>query len=209
MAQGFYIDEGGLKTVIKRLVALKQDMRGVLAAEIANTSQIIERKAVQRVPKDTGGAGLAGSIKARQDTALQWEVVANAFYAPYIEFGTGKRAQIPPGLEAYAAQFKGKRAGSGNFKQLVRRIYEWMKRNGIKAKDVQQTAIKSGKNKGKLRVRKVDQTADDLALAYTIARSIVTRGIAPRPFLFPAYNEEKEKLKRRLLAELKKALKKK
>lgn len=207
MSKGFYIDDSGLKSVIARLKALNRNVERIVEAEVADSAQAIERTAVQFAPKDMGSSGLAGSIKARQETALQWEVIAGVFYAPYIEFGTGKKVQIPAGLEQYAAQFKGKRQGGGSWKEFVRKIYEWMKRNGIHATDADTTTIKSGKNKGNKRVSKVDQNAADLAYAYNIARSIYLKGISPRPFLFPAYNQEKEKLKKRLLAELKNALK--
>lgn len=35
-------------------------------------------------------------------------VGTNVRYAPYVEFGTGSKVQIPAGKEDYAAQFKGK-----------------------------------------------------------------------------------------------------
>ena len=35
-------------------------------------------------------------------------VYANANYAPYKEFGTGKKVRVPMGYEAFAWQFKGR-----------------------------------------------------------------------------------------------------
>ena len=43
-------------------------------------------------------------------------VYANARYAPYQEFGTGKRVRIYPGYSSYAAQFRGRGIRQVNIK---------------------------------------------------------------------------------------------
>lgn len=202
MAKGFFIETQGVSKLIRSLSNKSQALERMVQAEIADTAQAIERRAVQYAPNDA--SVLRQSIKAEQETANQWQVVAQTRYAAYIEFGTKKKVQIPAGLESYAAQFQGK-SGTGTFKEMVRNIYEWMRRKGIKG-EADRTVIKSGKNKGKTRVTRTDQTVADLALAYQIARSILTNGIKPKPFFFPAYNQETDKLRKRLLGELKKAI---
>jgi HK97 gp10 family phage protein len=203
--KGYYIETDGLQKVIRTLKNYSKEVEVKTDAEIGSTAQKIETLAAQAAPKDQGF--LTGNIKATREAKMQWEVAAQSYYAPYLEFGTKKLVQVPPGLEQYAAQFKGPRAGGGTFKDFVRNIYEWMKRNGIKGNGADQTVIKSGPNKGKTRVKKVDQDIADIAFAYAIARKILTKGLEPKPFLFPAYFQETEKLKKRLAEILKATIK--
>lgn len=51
---------------------------------------------------------LAGSIRPEKTGELTVEVVAHKEYAPYIEWGTITRVQVPSELSSYAMQFKGK-----------------------------------------------------------------------------------------------------
>jgi phage gpG-like protein len=55
---------------------------------------------------DTGR--LKNAITQKKISKLNYEIVAQTNYAAYVEFGTGGLVDIPQGLEAYAAQFKGK-----------------------------------------------------------------------------------------------------
>ncbi len=75
----------------------------------------IRREAVRRAPvgtpESTGiegytGGGLRSGIHILQ-AGLGGEVISNAEYSPYVEFGTGALVKIPTGLESYAEQFKG------------------------------------------------------------------------------------------------------
>jgi HK97 gp10 family phage protein len=108
MSRGFFIDLEGLQPLLAKLKGMGQEVDDIVAEEIENTARNIERKAAQRVPKDAGGSGLAGSITTRKVNDLNWEVVAQKNYAPYVEFGTGGLVDVPAGLEDYAMQFKGK-----------------------------------------------------------------------------------------------------
>jgi HK97 gp10 family phage protein len=205
MAKGYFIEAKGLQQVIRTLKGYGVEVERKTDAEIANTAKKIEQRAAIAAPKDQGF--LSGDIAAEREKSMSWEVVAPSYYAPYLEFGTKKLTKVPPGLETYAAQFKGPRPGGGNFKQFVRAIYEWMQRKQIHANNADQTVIKSGPNKGKTRVTKVDQRVADLAYAYNIARKLLMKGMEPRPFLFPAYFDETEKLKKRLAEILKATIK--
>jgi hypothetical protein len=51
---------------------------------------------------------LKTSIDVRGAGAIEREVYTDVKYAPYMEFGTKSKTEIPPGLEGYAMQFKGK-----------------------------------------------------------------------------------------------------
>ena len=51
---------------------------------------------------------LAGSIRPESTGPFTVEVIAHKEYAPYIEWGTITRVQVPSELASYAMQFKGK-----------------------------------------------------------------------------------------------------
>jgi HK97 gp10 family phage protein len=108
MSKGFFIELDGLQPLIAKLKGMGKDIEEIVAAEIEGTAREIEEKAAQRVPKDTGGSGLAGAITSREVNKLNWEVVAQKNYAAYVEFGTGGLVDVPAGLEDYAIQFKGR-----------------------------------------------------------------------------------------------------
>lgn len=76
----------------------------LLEDEINATNESIANKARGRAPVDTGF--LKNSI-ITQETEKGAETVVSINYAPYIEFGTGGRVDVPAGLEDYAIQFKG------------------------------------------------------------------------------------------------------
>ena len=108
MSQGFYIDLEGLQPLLAKLKGMGKEVDDIVANEIEEAAKKIEEKASRRAPKDFGGSGLAGSITTREVNRLNWEVVAQKTYAPYVEFGTGGLVDVPAGLEDYAIQFKGR-----------------------------------------------------------------------------------------------------
>ena len=103
---------------------------------------------------------------------FMFTIGASARYAPYIEFGTGGKVSIPAGYESYASQFKTKTGGT--FKEMVKALMMWVEKKGIA----------SGK-----------QTK---SAAYIIALSILRKGLRPQPFLIPAFEQERPKLKLRI-----------
>lgn len=74
----------------------------------------IVRRAVMFAPRIYGF--LAGSIKAGAEREMGVTVEAGGtssaggfvLYAPFVEFGTGKKVSIPSDLKDYASQFRGK-----------------------------------------------------------------------------------------------------
>jgi phage gpG-like protein len=108
MAKGFTIELKGLQGVINELKKeggrIAQDVDDELSAGMV----MMERSAKRLAPVDTGR--LRSSITASRVEFLTWELVAQVDYAAYVEFGTGGKefVKIPPGLESYAANFKGK-----------------------------------------------------------------------------------------------------
>src|SRR5690606_16361151 len=64
--------------------------------------------AKRNTPKDL--AKLAQGIQVFEDTlkanqGIRYRVVATENYSAYVEFGTGDRVEVPPGLEDWAMQF--------------------------------------------------------------------------------------------------------
>jgi len=80
---------------------LERELKGVIGVHTRNVSLAAKRLA----PVDKGL--LRNSIHP-EIKDLTGEVIANAEYAPYREFGTGNKVNVPPELTDYAMQFKGK-----------------------------------------------------------------------------------------------------
>lgn len=184
----------GLDHLLAKVKKLEQVLQAEVDAEMGASARVIEGEARQTATANSFDRGrLAGSIVADDTVPFRKRVTANIYYAPFVEFGTGKKVKVPTGLEAYAAGFR-KKMDRGKFKDFVRAIEQWMKRVGIEAA-TEITQVKSGKRKGQFRkVGGADQRLAQYALAYTIARSILRNGLKARPFLFPAFFKEEKNL---------------
>lgn len=140
--------------------------------DILNVKAIdIETLAKQGAPVDMGG--LRSAISADNSKQLEKHIIVNAFYAAFIEFGTGKYAAqyvgtLPATWSAYAAQFKGQTGGQQN--NFLEKIQEWVRRKGLG----------TGKNYK--------------SIGYLIFRSILINGVHPHPFLFPAYEQQRPEI---------------
>lgn len=104
--------------------------------------------------------------------------INDAFYAPFVEFGTGPRVNVPGEWADYAAQFKGMK--NGDKTDFIRNIKEWI---GNK-----QIAVPAG------------YTLD--SFAERIVLSILQKGLKPRPFMYPAYRKIADELPRRIAVRL-------
>jgi len=95
----------GDKKLISALRKFGQD--GVKAIEdtVKFTALGIEDNAKQFAPVDIGT--LRQSIVTEKQTALSYIVAALAHYAPYMEFGTGKKVSVPDVFREQAEQFRG------------------------------------------------------------------------------------------------------
>lgn len=108
MAKGFYIKVKGLKEVIQDL---KDDVSGkkeMIDGVLEFGTQAIISEAKQRSVVNYGR--MKGSETPVKKGNFQYEIVVQANYAPYIEFGTGNLFVPLPEQEwnDIAAQFKGK-----------------------------------------------------------------------------------------------------
>lgn len=153
------IQIAGMDSLLAKFKALPQQLNAAVAAEIQDGAQAIAAEAKQRAPGDQGF--LRNQIAALKVSDMTWKVVSGADYSAFVEFGTLEKVEIPAGLEEFASQFKGDFAsgtyGGGSNLTAKEAIFAWCERQGI-----------------------------DKELWYPIYISIMTHGIAARPFFFPA-----------------------
>lgn len=119
-------DIKSINRTLKVLDSLGERVRKSADKEIERSARNIERDAKRNAP--TGASNrLKTSIDVR-GSGLSREVYTDVRYAPYVEFGTKSKVEIPPGLEGYAMQFKG---GGGSFEDFEASLKLWARRKGI------------------------------------------------------------------------------
>jgi HK97 gp10 family phage protein len=197
MSDALTIQFKGLAEAKSLFGGLAKKLERSIDTVLSKGTDIIITDAKKRVPVDMGL--LRNSISAKKEYLFK-TITVNAFYAPFIEFGTGKHAaeqmaKLPPDWVALASQFKGQKGG-GDYYDFLNNILEWVKRVGIG--NTMSTGIVSRSKKSgggfelnllkaaKPRTKKLkgDALAD---VAAAIAWSILRNGIHPRPFLYPAF----------------------
>lgn len=101
------------KRLYQRFDKLSQNVQVQVKAEIDVAAQNIINNAKMEAPVDTGT--LRNSLIVDRQ-AKSVGVVAQTFYAPYQDFGTGTGVSIPPELSKYANQFRGRGGRNPNIK---------------------------------------------------------------------------------------------
>lgn len=167
---GIVVNINGIDSVKRALENLDVNMKKEVSNELNASAIKIDNSAKRLAPVNFGT--LRGSIRYERIDSLTYTIEAKAKYAPYVEFGTGGKVNIPKGYEEFAQLFKG--AKGGKLKEFVAALMLWIKRKGIG----------NGKN--------------DKGLAYVIARNILQKGLRPQPFLIPAFEQEKPLLIKRI-----------
>lgn len=160
MAKPFKIVIDGMADLRSELQDLPAQIFQLIDAALHEGANAIAAEARQRAPADDGI--LRDTIRYDKTGDLEYTVTVGALYAPFVEFGTREKVEIPAGLEEFAAQFKGDFA-SGTYSEgssaltAKEAIFEWCLHKGI-----------------------------DKNLWYPIYVSIMIHGINPHPFFFPA-----------------------
>jgi HK97 gp10 family phage protein len=195
MANSITIDVAQFTDLNKKFKGLEKELREGVEGILYKNAAALSLQAKQRAPTDIGG--LKNSISTPVNTAdLEFTISVNAFYAAFVEFGTGKYAAeyvstLPADWASYAASFKGKK-GNGDFDKFVLNIYDWIKRKGSTPKD-KTTEQSYDPESGNIIIKKKKKQSKDQKeealqnLAYVIAVSIFLNGVRPQPFLYPAY----------------------
>lgn len=149
-----------------------KDLHEIVSSEVQAAGAEFAAGARRDTPVDQGA--LRGSISYYMDGDMNAVVVAQKFYAPFVEFGTKGKYKAIPGTEQIAAQFKGYKGG--DFMELLRMIVRWVKRKGIAGTYSVKTKRRTGS--------KINRLAEDYAAAWPIALSILRNGISPHPYFF-------------------------
>ena len=168
----FKVKVTGLAGLKAEFASMAKELPDIVSGELETMSQEWVKLAKTDAPADQGA--LRGSITYYPAGPMKYEIVAQKFYAPFMEFGTKGKYTPIPGTEAIAAEFKGYKGG--DFMELLRMIVRWVKRKGITGTYSVKTRKRSG--------NKINQFAEDYSAAWPIAMSILKNGVNPHPFFF-------------------------
>lgn len=167
----FKVSLTGLNNVKAQFVSATKDVEKIVEQELEDMGKKWVANAKRDAPADQGTLK-AGISYLKLGNGV--EIVSNAFYSPYMEFGTKGNYRAIPGTENIAAQFKGK--GGGDIMQMLRMIVRWVHRKGITGTYSVKTRRRTGS--------KVNQYGEDYAAAWPILMSILKNGVNPHPYFF-------------------------
>jgi len=138
------INQSDLNKLNKKIANLKLYSKQGLSTEVGRTAMEIVGRAKKSAPVDTGN--LRDEISS-EASGKGIDIISNAVYSPYVEFGTGGEVKLTDMLDLgisadYAAQFKGKGIKEVNlparpfffssarvgFKNMLKRIEKQLKR---------------------------------------------------------------------------------
>ena len=120
----------GLDKALTELKAINAKTKGgvIRALDLVGLRAL---DAMDNVPVDMGKLRQGNGKRVDKDS-LKLALFNNVPYAPFVEFGTGARVQVPNELKELAGQFKGQKSGS--FDDFLDQIRDWCKRHGIDEK---------------------------------------------------------------------------
>ena len=127
----------GLQETLRGVDEASRRIQDNIVLELERSAQATRTEAQSRVPTDT--ARLKASIRISRPDKFKRAVGTNVEYAPFIEFGTKSKVDIPSGLERVAAQYKG---AGGSFDDLLDNVAQWVRRQGIDEAAVYPIALK-------------------------------------------------------------------
>lgn len=180
----FTLKVNGLYELRQLFLRLPKTVQSELKGELKTTAREIRDEAKKDAPFNE--ARLKQSISYKETGPLAFEIVAQANYAGYLEFGTKSKTVIPAGLEEEAAKLRGPNPGQGNPLQA---ITEWVKKKQIAGSY-------------SVKTRKLSRSKQSLAnikqVAFLIWRHIKKYGIKAQPYFFKQVKPAEDKLKQRL-----------
>lgn len=172
----------GIGDLKKKINDFKKQVPKEIDAELRQGAEDIRADAVREAPFGAGG-GLQRGIQKEKKGPLNWEVVSNAKYSGFVEFGTGGKVSIPAGLEEIAMEVKNA-AVTGTAEQAIESLTDWARLKKIKIKSGKKT--KSGKEK----FLSYEETAKVLFIR------IMKYGMAPHPFFFKQFDKHEKDIVR-------------
>ena len=102
----FRLSGKGAQAIITNVEEFGRDVEERAINEVKRWADETYRNAISQVPVDTGELKRSGGLLTLNG-GKQAKVYFKAFYAPFVEFGTGDFVEVPSGLEKYANQFRG------------------------------------------------------------------------------------------------------
>lgn len=190
MATGFSFKVQGLDRLISVFNKLPKQVQAELSHELEVTANEIRDGAKKDAPVDE--SRVRSSISSKKTGSLEFETVAQTFYAGYLEFGTKGNTRVPAGLEDVANSLKGASGGSGN---PIEALQGWVKRKGISGRFSTTSRRRLG--------NKTTKEAEDKAVAFLIWQKIKKHGIKPHPFFFKQLPAAELRLRQRVAAIIK------
>ena len=115
----------GLEETIKFYGSLNQNAKAAMKIEITDMANKVKSEMQADAPVDV--ARLKNAISYKQ-ADLNLTFIAQAFYAPYMEFGTKRKVSVPTWVGSYAAQFKGPAPVKTDSKKA---IAQWASKKGV------------------------------------------------------------------------------
>jgi HK97 gp10 family phage protein len=183
MATGFSFEVKGLDKLLKVFHDLPDITQQELKDELKITSWEIRDGA--KLDSPANETRLRQSISAKETGPTSFEVVAQTFYAGYLEFGTKSYTNIPAGLEDVASQLKGPIGGQGS---PLEAITAWVIRKQIAARFTKTGRLSKAKS----------ALENQKWVAFLIWQKIKKYGIHPHPYFFKQMAPAEKNLRQRL-----------
>jgi phage protein, HK97 gp10 family len=179
-----YIDVTGIRDFAQKLKAASQEIVEKVDKVLDANAIAIATKAKELCPVNLGG--LHNAIEPDLKEPLRKHITVNAFYAAYVEFGTGHYAaqyvsSLPANWQQFAAQFRGRSKGS--LEEFFQNMIKWVRSKGIHG-------VTAG---GRRRTGKKAEE-DIYNIAYVLVIRILRHGIKQHPFLYPAYESRRAQI---------------
>jgi len=171
----------GLPQLISKLNNLGTQGQRIAKASINAVADLIVADAKTNAPADLGK--IRQGIVKNQISDFVVAIASTAPESAFQEFGTGGKVDVPAEMSDIASQFKGQ--SGGDMQAFILALVGWISRHGI-------TGTKN-------------ETPEQIA--WVMARSILRNGLAPQPFLYPAFVAQSQKLVPMLETALKEMLK--
>ena len=124
----------GGKELLKKFEKMGDESHKIFKEVVDDTAVYIHNKAVGYIGQNVKtGTGHLKQSMYMDLTGKDFAVVGNrAEYAGYVEFGTGRKVQVPQEFSGIASQVRSRRGKS--FKEGLQAIKDWCKRLGIDVK---------------------------------------------------------------------------
>jgi bacteriophage HK97-gp10 putative tail-component len=174
----FKVSLTGLNQVKAQFESEMGNITKIVSDEVNAMAQDWVAGAVRDAPVDQGALKQAISFKPVSGADIAVEIVAQKFYAPFLEFGTKGKYRPIPGTEAIAAQFKGYKGG--DIQEMITMIARWIRKKGTSHAKRPRFG-RQGKYDQK---SQEDQFKADFNLAWPLVLYILKNGINPHPYFF-------------------------